>query len=1511
MWNKIVKEVKEVKQESSVDVPMSITTESGIIDITKIQRIKIQKMRVRIDKPTGKYHYMPFSSSIGESVLLMERQQKKRSAISTNLIDKIVVPRNIVQVIAGKRIKRLMSAELPEIKKLYRESIPGGRVVMSDEYNTVTCLKTTSFGFNFILEELEKLAKDPGFPYNVKNRELLLNVILREIKRMCSTEESVNNVLHFTSPILPEDVGTRISLATMLANRGNLALIFFDYAINRFDEFRKFVIDNRLTIIIENINMGMVLPISYTTTEFRNGEITPMRLLLLLKRVDRNVAIGELPEDKDQDLTTNSDEESRIVDRATEDEISTSEAEEEKEISSAVKKANLSKETKEKIEEKQVAAKEKAEGRPLTPRERAAIAKQAEIEYGNRMIAVPIEVKEEIQEEVSDVDLYEEIKKDKVKELLYAHIDEIDGTETTEELMIKFEQEHDYSAMRARGNQNPKINALRKAIYKEDTPKEKLAKKEASIIDVKQKKPSSALTKDFSKTKDQYQSYKMKRHEEDLDTSMSNLAVSSSIPLLISSKSKEIISEPDNYLERRKYTLKDPERGEEVQIEFDVPILTDANRFYFGGNHMTILSQDVFKPVARVDEIVILTSAYNKIYLELKGKYSTKESSKVIDALHEFNAYYLEKTNHYRIGIKNEVTELDDTMFKCLVSYNLIQFARHISFITLDNGEKLEFLAGTKLDDFRTQLLNTKTWSISHDKINDTLIIYDDRTKEPQKVMPTLEGLMYLVAMHDEDQYLPKAVKKSKVSKSGINSVYGTIMGEKIPVILLMLLETPIKTLLEKLKVNGLKYSFVKSNVIDDIGEAKFRTSIKSNIIKLKNDTLVIDDIGNEINEILLNPLFNMKLDHYDKFNARDILSDQLATSNKIISIENFLDLFLADPFTLRLLDKMKLPNNLTDLFIYAAALFTSHETYRSGSVKNLVNISPQEIVNRVTYKVVSKAISDNNLRLKRGSRHRIIVSKEDIVNAIYDLPNIETTNVISPVKSIITDSQKSQKGTGGVNVEGAFSMDRRAFDPESIGGETMGTPYSGNAGVTKYKPFNPSIQSLDGEYQKAEFDANGNPVNTAEFLSFMESIIPYSKYDAPARQTMMNGQGNHIISIKNAKPKFASYGSDEMAAYMCEEFSKVAKEDATVLEVTEDYIKYKYSNDVVDIIRFNNTVRNSAKGYFIKNDFVLSKVFKKGDSIKKGTIIAYNDKFFKTRNGIPVLAIGTMSNILVQFGEATWEDAGTIFSDLSSDMSTNIVKRISLKVPLSAKIAIDKVFKLGDKIKSGECLFKYSLLTTENSAIADYYHGDEIFDLGLKEIKSKYNGKIVDFTIHYRESIKEELKLSKDMSKLFSYCNNSFPLNNLNNEPKLDPYTKATIGSGVRKLTYSKFSVINGQTIENGEALIEVFVEVPDAAGIGDKVVIAAQLKNVICAYHPAEKCPIGAESGRKVGYITNTSSVMARMTPSFILAGTLNAILIDTAVRFREMIGLELDPDFSYVTSRKSPRYKKPKVK
>ncbi len=935
-----------------------------------------------------------------------------------------------------------------------------------------------------------------------------------------------------------------------------------------------------------------------------------------------------------------------------------------------------------------------------------------------------------------------------------------------------------------------------------------------------------------------------------------------SYPILLKSWKKKDISSR----EFKGYELEleyESHNGEPLKFNIIVPETLEGGNLFIGGNNKLLLLQNTSKPVIKQDNTVIVTTAYNKSIIELSGVYLNTRLKLVVETIRRF----INQRKNTGVRVKT-TTDLGDFIYNNLVSINLVHLNKHFSGILTENIN-LDFRGIKGHEKDGNSYLGTYFGKDVFHNPDDDIILFNGKKYDSLTFVANIIKTM--------DEKLWDKCLKTSTTNSYISVPTATIMGKHLPVVVVILCAIPLKELLERMKKeNKLEYWIVNKKSIPE----RMKNNANFGIIEFKDQYIVLK-YNNLLNELIFGFLTHYDFTQYDEFDITNLLRELTGNSNTAIYLDNFVDAFI-DPITKRVCESYNIPSDFAGIFIYAISLFTSYKVVYKSDIRNYRLSTQEETIMRILYSAIAKPMSEAVARMKRGARPRIEIKPTAILETLNNMPTMSEANGLSAFRNIVESNDVSIRGYNGINEERAYNTRLRMFNVNNFGTETCGTSYNRNAGITKQLPFDATVKDLTGDYEHHD---NAKELTNASADGFIDAFVPYSSSDHAVRRLMQYGQFKHIRPVVGADPMYVSTRADEAAVAMSNKHAYTAKSNGKIVSVDDKFIKIKYDDGKVDAISLDNVQRNSDKGYYLKNDFILNDKFKLGSKVRPGDIIAYNPESFKKKpTGEISLAAGALVWVLTCDSEAVWEDSCLPFDNLSNKLASKIVKRVARIIDLNTEIR-DWNIDIGSTTMPDTVLYKYKILT-DDTTINEMFMNAE--NLSLKEVTAHHAGTIVDIRVYYREG--RNVIMSPSVRKFITALNSVHTVRSKmdNLDDVSDNFTKSVLDKRPQKLTQGKQSKINGDILEDGKMLIEYSIEFINKLGTADKVVLDRALKGEPTMIERDNVAPVGAETGRKCSLMYSTYSVLARMCGGLELHGELLSILMHVACKNRHILGI-----------------------
>lgn len=507
------------------------------------------------------------------------------------------------------------------------------------------------------------------------------------------------------------------------------------------------------------------------------------------------------------------------------------------------------------------------------------------------------------------------------------------------------------------------------------------------------------------------------------------------IPIFVKDIKIEDSSDELNYKETYRVSLEDP-NGVKHSLTFDMPKLIDDKYIYINGNKKFIMKQLFMKPVVKTgpDTVQIITN-YNKIFIT---RYGTKMSPK-IERLKRTLAnpnvgLNIEYGDNTSINTKYRTTLDYDELGKSFYSI------KNNKIELLFNQEKVfERLGDTKLkdDDFcigfyhdgKPIIISFKTEKIDGSDLVDFIVknLNDKALKIYNETTPGGKSFMYSRAK---------------------------IMNKHVPLILLLGYCEGITTVLKKANI---KHYFTdkRPTISEDEGSIPFADGY-----------LVYDKYPFE-NSLLMNALTSIptKAFEYSAFDERETyveLFGVLYSAKNLANAFNTFYEFMIDPITKEVLTDLDYPTDFVSLVIFANSLL-SDNTYITENNMNLYRIRSTEIINGLLHKQIANAYAKYRNTANNKNPVKLSIPKDAVIKELLTVNILEEHSTLNPIYEIEKMRAVTSKGPDGLNLENAYTQDKRAYDKTMMGIVGMSSSPDANVGVVKTLTLEPNIVSSRG----------------------------------------------------------------------------------------------------------------------------------------------------------------------------------------------------------------------------------------------------------------------------------------------------------------------------------------------------------------------------------------------------------------------------------------------------------------
>lgn len=307
--------------------------------------------------------------------------------------------------------------------------------------------------------------------------------------------------------------------------------------------------------------------------------------------------------------------------------------------------------------------------------------------------------------------------------------------------------------------------------------------------------------------------------------------------------------------------------------------------------------------------------------------------------------------------------------------------------------------------------------------------------------------------------------------------------------------------------------------------------------------------------------------------------------------------------------------------------------------------------------------------------------------------------------------------------------------------------------------------------------------------------------------------------------------------------YSKPAKQDGKVVEVTEEGIRVEYADGTIDQYPLGIKLGDAA-GEVHRHNRVTDLVV--GDTFKAGEILGWDEVYFQRDMANPrqvVWKCGVMTRIALLENQFTFEDSIEVSKEFAEATKTSYI--IGNKFYLGFDQGLRMHVKEGDDVDYDTILCDIedaSLVGIESDPDDEFGNLDR---LGGRQIRSNHHGKVVQIDVRYNGNLED---MSAPVRKFVE---------------KHDRLRKRKAAISGDDITTGNVSGIRGmkESLEPGQVSIEVFVEDFNETTTVDKFVIGNQMKGTVGNIFPQQYY---TADGRKVDVVFSFKSLFNRMVLS-----------------------------------------------
>ncbi|UVD32194.1 putative RNA polymerase beta subunit [Vibrio phage phiKT1028] len=549
----------------------------------------------------------------------------------------------------------------------------------------------------------------------------------------------------------------------------------------------------------------------------------------------------------------------------------------------------------------------------------------------------------------------------------------------------------------------------------------------------------------------------------------------------------------------------------------------------------------------------------------------------------------------------------------------------------------------------------------------------------------------------------------------------------------------------------------------------------------------------------------------------------------------NLFNMFI-DPITLGELKRLGHATSFDHLLIEATEMLRTEQHRHEVEVEEQRFIGYESFAGAIYHQITSSA---RQLAGKgMDARATFDLNPEAVMmEACMNDTSVDMVQEVNPIHEI---KEQETVTFGGNNGRSDVTMVRRTRGqlPTYKGVISEAGKDSGKVGYVTYTTSNPKITDYRGNVDTSR------DVGNAGLGSVTMNLMAGANKDDPKRTLFSGVQHSQGTSAINYTPNITRTPYDMVVAHRTSElYSKPAKQDGKVIEVSKEGIKVEYADGSVDAYPLGIKLGDVA-GEVHRHNRITDLVV--GDTFKEGEILGWDEVYFQRDLANPrqvVWKCGVMTRIALVENQFTFEDSIEVSKEFAEATKTSYI--------LGNKFycGFDQGLKMHVDIGS-EVDYETILCDIEDASLVGVEEDESDFmsgldRLGTKQIRSNHHGKVISIDVRYNGELED---MSAPVRKFVEKHN------------RLRKRQSAITGDGIVDGNVAGTRGMR-ESLEPGQVSIEVFVEDFTETTTVDKFVIGNQMKGTVGNIAPRQYY---TKDGRKVDVLFSFKSLFNRMVLS-----------------------------------------------
>lgn len=554
------------------------------------------------------------------------------------------------------------------------------------------------------------------------------------------------------------------------------------------------------------------------------------------------------------------------------------------------------------------------------------------------------------------------------------------------------------------------------------------------------------------------------------------------------------------------------------------------------------------------------------------------------------------------------------------------------------------------------------------------------------------------------------------------------------------------------------------------------------------------------------------------------------------------------DPITAGLLQDMNVPVHFDLLLVHATKMILNDNHLRETSFREQ-RIRGYERIAGAMYGELVKSVRQQKSRAA-STKTGLDLNPDAVWFKILGDTSSSAVEECNPVHNIKEVEVVTFGGTGG-RTSRSVTKPNREFIEDNMGVMSEHTVDNADVAYTGYLSMDPNISNLRGLTYPATEDTPATKIVSTSAL-----LNPGADRDDAKRTNFIGIQHSQAMYAFGYQTTPYRTGGERMLAHrVTKMFAYAAEADGEIVELSDKHM-------TVDYGEFISTVELGARFGSASGTVYIHRIITDlsvGFKFKRGHILAWNRNYFERDFMDPTQVswkAGAMVHIFLKEDQYTFEDSGVITRRVAERLATETVKISAIKVGFTQEVR--NLLPVGTEVEMDDILCIVENQTTANIAGLDEEADDGLRLMASPGHKSKVSGKIVKIDITYRGELDN---MSESLSIIANRCNKERARMN----KRL--HRKASDTCAVREDLR-----VGGKTLESNEAIIEIYITVPQPTIRGDKGVMTNQMK---FTFGDIVEDDLVTLSGLVLGGKFSNKGIANRMVNSPYICGVMNHYL------------------------------------